>query len=261
MATVVIGDIHGNSRCLNDLLSRIAPGLTGTDTVVFLGDYIDRGPDSKGCIDAILGFQDSTPARVVPLLGNHEDWLQQTLEDYSRHSWLLGMEAFETINSYSPEAAATLRQAAEDAGLRLVTERVSLPYEVFVREIPERHLAFLTSLQLSHRTGDAFCAHGGIAPDGPAAQQRHALIWGTQSFLEDYSGPELVVYGHWDNADMNADGWPRPAMRPASIGLDTISHGVLTAVRLPEREVVQSARFRASRGARPAGGIAGDATC
>lgn len=131
MATVVIGDIHGNYRALDDLLSKVQAGLQAEDTVVFLGDYIDRGPDSKSCVNRILEFHATVSATVVTLLGNHEDWLLRTLADPTRHSWVLGMEAFHTIASYSRSAAVELRSALEAAGPRLLTERVALPYDLF----------------------------------------------------------------------------------------------------------------------------------
>src|SRR6476659_4786 len=105
MATIAVGDIHGNLPALNDILSQLRGEAAAGDTVVFLGDYIDRGPDTKRCVDAILEFQQEVSARVVCLRGNHEEWLLRTRRDDRRHSWLLGMEAFDTIRSYSPEAA------------------------------------------------------------------------------------------------------------------------------------------------------------
>ena len=73
MATISIGDVHGNFVALNDLLNRIWSELSGEDTVVFLGDYIDRGPDSRRCIDKILDFRSAIRVSVVTLLGNHEE--------------------------------------------------------------------------------------------------------------------------------------------------------------------------------------------
>ena len=95
MATIAIGDIHGNAKALQDLLGQLAAELTAADTVVFLGDYIDRGPDSRGCIERILQFRAGTVAKVVTLAGNHEDWLLRSLSDPTRHSWILGMDAFQ----------------------------------------------------------------------------------------------------------------------------------------------------------------------
>ena len=57
MSSIAIGDVHGNAAGLRDLLDQLRPEVTDADTVVFLGDYIDRGPDSKGCVDEILAFK------------------------------------------------------------------------------------------------------------------------------------------------------------------------------------------------------------
>jgi serine/threonine protein phosphatase 1 len=72
MATVAIGDIHGNLKPLEDLLSEVLPVLRPEDTLVFLGDYIDRGPDSRGCVERILRLKEQAAFSVVTLLGNHE---------------------------------------------------------------------------------------------------------------------------------------------------------------------------------------------
>src|SRR3954469_16939939 len=101
MATIAIGDIHGNLNALEDVLAQLRREARRDDTVVFLGDYIDRGPESKGCVDAVIGFQRDVDAQIVCLLGNHEDWLLRTLRDHRCHSWLLGMDALDTIRSYS----------------------------------------------------------------------------------------------------------------------------------------------------------------
>jgi len=119
MATIAIGDIHGHLPALDDVLDQLLGEAKSGDTVVFLGDYIDQGPDSKGCVDAVLNFRNKADAEVVCLLGNHEDWFVRTLRDRSRHSWLLGKEAFETIRSYSPEAEIVLRDAQAEAGIGL----------------------------------------------------------------------------------------------------------------------------------------------
>ena len=81
MATFAIGDIHGWRPPLDELLATLRPRLTPDDTVVFLGDYIDRGDDVKGCIDAVLAFKREAAARVVCLVGNHEEWLLRAMVD------------------------------------------------------------------------------------------------------------------------------------------------------------------------------------
>ena len=243
MPTIAIGDIHGNLAALNDLLARIQPVCGRGDTVVFVGDYIDRGPDSKGCVDAILAFQRETPAEVVCLLGNHEDWFLRTMQDYREHAWWLAMDAWPTVRSYSPEAEAALRKAATAAGAGLFESRIELPYGAFFDALPEAHRRFFQSLQLSHQNADGFFSHAGV--DGHfalSAQPREALVWGDDAFPDSYRGQEVVVYGHWRNVVLSDDGWPMPLGVGHTIGIDSIAHGVLTAIRLPDREVFQSAR-------------------
>ena len=245
MATIAVGDIHGNRLALDDLLVQIRSEAAAGDTVVFLGDYIDRGPDSKGCVDAILGFQREVEAEVVCLLGNHEDWFLRTLRDHRCHSWLLGMEAFDTMRSYSVEAARTLREAVSKAGADVYLERCALPYQAFFDCVPQEHIRFLEGLRLYHQSADCVCTHGGLDPRVARVQEqeREALIWGAGSFPNGYDGAEVVVYGHRNNAALNAERWPAPMIVGRTIGVDTISHGVLTAIRLPDQRVFQSARY------------------
>jgi serine/threonine protein phosphatase 1 len=250
MATIAIGDVHGNLRALSDLLDQLRSEVTGGDTVVMLGDYIDRGPDSKGCIDAILAFGEQVPATVVGLCGNHEDWMLQTMGDCTRHSWLLGMQPLETIQSYSPEAARAVRKAAREAGLRLYTGSHQLPYHLFFEALPPAHRAFFGGLRSCFQAEDCICVHAGVHPgfaaDAPHEHPRNSLVWGARDFPEAYAGASTVVYGHHNNADIDANGWPHPRVLGATIGIDTIAHGVLTAMRFPDRRVFQSARYSAS---------------
>ena len=250
MATIAIGDIHGNLSALNDLLDQLRAEIADDDTVVFLGDYIDRGPDTKGCVDAILGFQGQVRADVVCLRGNHEDWFLRTLRDPERHSWLLGMEAFDTIRSYSVEAAVALREAVSAAGLPLFTSRRALPYNLFFETVPKAHVSFFEKLSLYYRSSDGICVHGGLDPHVPALEDQtvETLIWGTKGFPDEYREVETVAYGHCDNAELDPRGWPKPRIIGSTIGLDTISHGVLTAMRLADRRLFQSAQHRVSRG-------------
>src|SRR5262245_9380359 len=74
--TIAVGDIHGDRTQLERLLARL-PALEAGDTLLFIGDYIDRGPDSRGVVEVLLGLPSRTPARLVFLKGNHEDsWLR-----------------------------------------------------------------------------------------------------------------------------------------------------------------------------------------
>ena len=240
MATVAIGDIHGNAAALTRLLRSI--DAASGDTIVFLGDYIDRGRDSRACIDAILALRESSAAQVVCLLGNHEEWFLRTMRDYSRHSWLLGMEAFDTIRSYSPEAAAELRAACANAGMSLYLGACELPYQAFFDAMPESHRTFFQELALAHGTVDCLCAHAGLDPAIPelSAQPAAALIWGHPGFPSEYAGAVPVVYGHWNRGVPGADGWPSPYVFKNTICVDTSKYGVVTAVRMPDGSVFQS---------------------
>jgi len=249
MATIAIGDIHGQVKPLSDLLERVRPNIVGGDTVVFLGDYIDRGRETRACIDAILEFRATAPATVVCLRGNHEDWMLRTKDDYAQHSWWLGMNAVTTIRSYSPEAAATIQAAAAEARGALYEGCHRLPYEHFFDALPDAHREFFASLRLCHETPECVCSHGGLNPAVEAlADQGRALVWGAHGFPENYAGVRPVVYGHHNNADLDDDDWPHPRIIGATYGLDTIAHGVLTAVRLPGPYVLQSARYERRRG-------------
>ena len=244
MATIAVGDSHGNLPALDDLLGQIRREVGKGDAVVFLGDYFDRGPDAKGCVDVVLEFQRDVKAAVICLCGNHEDWLLRTLADFRRHSWLLGMEALDTIRSYSPIAAQTLRDAASEAGVSLILDPPALPYEVFFSAVPQARLRFFRGLVPYYQSADCLCVHGGVDPRMPRIQDqtREAVIWGGEGFPDRYDGADTVVYGHRNNAVVAADGTPKPRIIGRTIGLDTISHGVLTAMSLPGRRVIQSGR-------------------
>lgn len=245
MATVVIGDVHGQLEPLQDLLAQLRPELHEGDTLVFVGDYIDRGPDSRTCVDAILEFIAGTAANVVCLRGNHEDWMLRSLADPTRHSWLMGMDGLVTVRSYSLAAEQTIRDAMAAAGAQLFVGKCALPYEAFFEAMPASHRAFFGQLALVLKTPDCICSHGGLDPriavlgDQPA----ESLIWGGGTFPDGYEGDIPVVYGHWHNAEVDADGWPHPLIVGNTIGIDTIAHGVLTAIRMPDRRVFQSARY------------------
>ncbi len=249
MSTIAIGDVHGCLPPLIDLLGHIVAEVRPNDCVVFLGDVIDRGPDTKRCIESILQFRRQARADVVCLCGNHEDWLLRTMSDHRRHSWLLGMEAFDTIRSYSREAATALRHAVSSAGAEMVTGEPVLPYDLFFDNLPPSHVDFFRELRLCHRTSDCVCTHGGVDPAYRRLedQPRDGCIWGGDGFPEQYRGADTIVYGHHDNAQLDDSGWPMPRIIGRTIGIDTISHGVLTAVRLPDGQVFQSAKYDSAR--------------
>ena len=248
MSIIAIGDIHGNLDALRDLLAQVIPEMCPDDTLVFLGDYIDRGPDSKGCVEQIVRLKKEAPFPVVTLLGNHEQWMLRCLHDPTRHSWLIGMDALETIRNYSEEVATRMTLALEEYGARLFTMRLPLPYNEFFDVMPLEHLQFFRELKPCYRGGGIICVHGGVGLEGPFdPEDVNTCVWGANGFPEEYSGPETIVYGHWNNAVMALDGSVHPCVGSnKTYGIDTIAYGVLTALRLPDGRVFQSVGRMAS---------------
>jgi serine/threonine protein phosphatase 1 len=242
--TIVVGDIHGNLSALEELLGLVSPSLDEETTVVFLGDYIDDGPDSRGTIDRLLRFRAEHPGRTVFIKGNHEEWLVRSLADGTRHSWILSMRGLTTIKSYSEPLEAEFRRLMREAGPALVTEKLALPYERLCRMMPDEHLRFLEDLQLSYEDEHCICSHAGVSNPfrGLAAEKPRALLWGDEGFPGSYDGSKLVVYGHFSKLARLVDGRPVPQDTGNTLCLDTIRHGVLSAVVLPERTLVQTRR-------------------
>ena len=87
--------------------------------------------------------------------------------------------------------------------------------------------------------------HGGVDLEGTLAPGNPDLfVWGPDGFPEKYSGKERVVYGHWNNTAADQNGYPQPYITNRTYGIDTIAHGVLTAMRFPDCKVFQSKRYR-----------------
>ena len=219
-----IGDIHGRADLLKeinqliheDAYERQAP----RNVVVYLGDYIDRGPDSRGVIDRFLdaplpGFE------IVHLVGNHEDSLLRFLDDLQIGPSWLDYGGDKTLHSYGvapPDPNSTRDLLRAQAELH--------------RALPQRHLEFYRSLQLSCVEGDYFFVHAGVRPGVALAQQSpDDLIWIRSEFL--HSGAEfgkIIVHGHSITA--------LPEVRRNRIGIDTGAYhsGKLTALVLEGEE-------------------------
>lgn len=238
MATYAVGDIHGRADLLETLLSRL--DATTGDHVVFLGDYIDRGPDSRGVIDRLLEFEAASNASTSFLLGNHEHSMLRTLSDRARFTWILSMGGLATIRSYSVRAAATLEQALRQAGLSLL-DGGELPFDCFVEAIPDTHLQFFQRLQPFVRTDDVLCLHAGLSNDGVRIEDQvmETLVWGELDWWNSYSGTERIVYGHWRNACLD-DGLAIPHKFGRTYGIDCAASGQLIALRFPDLRVMRA---------------------
>ena len=166
---IAIGDIHGCRAALEGLLESVAP--TPGDRLVLLGDYVDRGPDSRGVIDLVLRLRESLD--VVTLLGNHEEMMLGALEGRSPVGWWLRYGGREPLASYGPESD--------------------------LQDVPEEHTEFLRSLLDYHEEPEFFFTHGNYVPGETLDQQPvEALRW--TSLNDRRPGPHCsgkkAVVGH-----------------------------------------------------------------
>lgn len=212
-----VGDIHGRLDLLDQLLGQIRADILArpveTAALVFLGDLIDRGPDSAGVIERLRTLNDF-PAKSLFLLGNHEEIMLRVLagETGLAYDWL-GFGGDACVESYG--VSATSLQAMDE-------ERIAL---VLGKAIPASHVDFLKSFGDTFRFGDYLLVHAGIRP-GVAIeeQQPHDLRWIRHPFLSDgHDHGCMVIHGH-----TISDGVDRRTNR---IGIDTGAYrtGVLTA--------------------------------
>jgi len=234
-----IGDVHGERRCLERLLAviardaeehRVEDGLQ--PLLVFLGDYVDRGPDSRGVLDLLCARAAASAAGTGPacrfLLGNHEAAMLDFLRNPADGAEWLSYGGAEALASYGVRASVGIVSAARCRTLRDSLEE----------RLPEEHRAFLESLEPMAVLGDYAFVHAGIRPGVPLERQRlEDLLWIREPFL---SSPrphgKVVVHGH-TVTDV-------PQILPNRIGLDTGAYatGVLSAVALhgTHRRILQS---------------------
>ncbi len=214
-----IGDIHGRDDLLErltllvheDAYRRQAP----RNVVVYLGDYVDRGRQSRAVIERLLraplpGFDS------VHLKGNHEDIMLRFLDDISVGPSWFTFGGRETLESYGIDPP--LPHATADELLRA--------QEQLRRNLPREHLDFLRRLRLMHEEGDYVFVHAGVKPGVPlAAQREEDMLWIRDEFLLSQSSfGRIVVHGHTITRD--------PDVRQNRIGIDTgaFASGRLTAL-------------------------------
>jgi serine/threonine protein phosphatase 1 len=216
-----IGDIHGRADLLDGVLSHIDSDLAKTPVSnsleVFLGDYVDRGPDSRGVLDRLVAR--NLTHRMVFLKGNHETFLSQfvskpaILGDWQR------LGGLETLMSYglTPSINAdTVTQAKLAAALD--------------QAMPPSHRRFLDDLKSSFTFGDFYFVHAGVRPGIALEKQREEdLLWIRHEFLlceEDFG--KIIVHGHTPVQQVD--------IRPNRINIDTGAYatGSLTCLVLEE---------------------------
>jgi serine/threonine protein phosphatase 1 len=167
--TIAIGDIHGWLPALQTVLAAIGP--QPDDSIVTLGDYIDRGPDSRGVIDRLLEL--AGQCRLIPLLGNHDQMLLM-------------------ICGGRLELIGDWRQFGGDA--TLASYGNLLP-----NGIPPEHLAFLRNCRTYYESAQHFFVHASYLPEVPLPlQDPMVLLW--ESLRYRHPGPhcsgKIAVVGH-----------------------------------------------------------------
>ena len=170
--TYAIGDIHGRHAALMQLLGRIADHADGrTHRLVFLGDYIDRGPDSAAVVATLRELQQRIPEQMTCLMGNHEWLLLVARDDPTREDWWLDNGGDTTLLSYGASG---------------------------VGDMPADVVAWCRSLPTHHQVGRHYYVHAGVRPGLSLAQQSDEdRLWIREPFLSarDKFG-KYIVHGH-----------------------------------------------------------------
>jgi serine/threonine protein phosphatase 1 len=229
-----VGDIHGRADLLHLVIAAILDDIDASDqaaTIVFVGDYVDRGVRSRDVVEQLLALEREDDLEVKFLRGNHDQSVLEFLFNPTTGPVWCDFGGRETLVSYGvqpPRARTDMEawaQAAQD----------------FARVFPEDHRRFFENLELCYEAGDYFFAHAGARP-GVALDQQEAqdLMWIRQPFLDDTRKfDKIVVHGHTPSELVHADS--------RRIGIDTGAYAtdVLTAVRLrgEERALIQTQRL------------------
>ena len=227
MRTFAVGDVHGNSRMLRELLAQIKARAEPGDALVFVGDYIDRGPDSRGVVDLVLGqIGGGWDGPVTALKGNHEELMLDSLQPRPRYDLEIWMQngGVEMIASYTPGGW----------------------YPNWFRVLPPEHLDFFRNLKSWYRDENGIYVHAGLPPGvEPEDATDDDRLWIRGAFINSsWKWDRVVVFGHTPQYDqtsrfVNPQKMPwRPLNQPEKIGIDTGAAfgGPRTAVLLPERE-------------------------
>jgi serine/threonine protein phosphatase 1 len=221
-----VGDIHGCLDLLLALRRRMddyALALPDYDrTVVYLGDYIDRGPDSAGVIDFLCRGPHGDE-RQICLRGNHEQMLLDFLADPDiGPAWLDYINGGRaSLQSYGVEEPASFAAMADTA-------------RALVEKLPPAHRDFLQNLPYWHEIGDYYFVHAGAHPNAALANQKpEDQLWIREPFLSSqHDFGKIIVHGHTIVA--------KPQLTPYRIGIDTGAYwgGTLSAIALHGTEQV-----------------------
>ncbi len=178
-----IGDIHGCAIQLANLHAKIEEDLAArpiaSALLLHVGDYVDRGVDTKGVIDRLAGASPVPGTEMVNLMGNHENTMIDALsgERAAATDWLFA-GGRPSLTSYGGDPDS--------------------PRETWRAHVPDSHMAFLKNLKLMHREGGYAFVHGGVRPGVPLEEQaRDDLLRMRQPFLySEMNFGAVVVHGH-----------------------------------------------------------------
>jgi serine/threonine protein phosphatase 1 len=217
-----IGDVHGHADLAKRMMGLIdndiaASGQRLSCSVIWLGDYVDRGPDSAGVIEFVSGLKPETGRSFTFLKGNHEEMLLSFIESPEEFGpgWL-DFGGLQTLWSYG----ARIPAAAGRSDFRRLRDALA-------HKLPLPHLLFLQQLEISVTVGDFFFCHAGTRPGVPLAQQsQHDLLWIRQDPANDPPCEKVVVHGHTP--------MPDPEIHSHRINIDTgaFATGVLSCLAI-----------------------------
>jgi serine/threonine protein phosphatase 1 len=215
-----VGDIHGCRAELSILLDHLLTEekFSSDDTLIFIGDYVDRGKDAKGVIELLLSFKKEFP-HVSFLRGNHEDMLLNFLGfDGNMGEVYLHNGGRDTLGSYGIETDASLDE--------------------ILKKIPREHLSFLLDLESYIGVGDYIFAHAGLNPlRDVSAQMDEDLFWIREEFIKSaHNFGRTIVFGHTPYQEILFD-------MPYKIGIDTgcVYGNKLSCLEFSEKRVLQVA--------------------
>lgn len=185
MKTFVVGDIHGRRAQLNALLD-VLPHDKDSDTLVFLGDLIDRGSDAPGVVADVLELQRASPERVIVIRGNHEQMMLDFLDDDSR-LWLAHVAGGDQTFQQYTETTLKLETEEDFDDVR----------RKLVESVPAEHIEFFRQMPLYHEDDYALYVHAGLdhGKHPRDTEQRHLLWARDEDFFKHYRG-KPCVFGH-----------------------------------------------------------------
>ena len=234
MKTFVIGDIHGRRAQLNALIEML-PRDESKDTLVFLGDLIDRGTDAPGVVTDVIKLKKENPERIVCLRGNHEQMMLDFVDELSS-LWLTPVTGGErTFEQYTEKL------------LEIETEEDFSKARALVKEsVPAEHMEFFRQLPFYHEDDYALYVHAGLDHGKhPRETDQHSLLWSRDmDFYKNYRG-KPCLFGHTPTNFLPLRGrLGRHGIYifHSAIGIDTgyNFHSPLSCLQLPDFQLYQS---------------------